>query len=141
MSRELSDKETALLNGLRAFEALDALVDVGRLAERSGYAQASIRTYFSKKLEGVLVFKEAEGWRVRGALKCTPAEFARRMSQKAGSVQAALQTEDAWRRLLRKILYEGQRRGYRLGGEEAALVDKIRPRRPRVPQGDLFDPS
>ena len=139
MARELSDKETALLNALRAFEALDAPVDVARLAERSGYAQATIKTYFSKRLEGVLVFKERDGsWRVRGALKCTPEEFARRMSQKAGAAQNALETEDAWRQLLRKILYEGHRRGYRLGPEEAGLADKLRPK-PRRVQGDLFD--
>ncbi len=131
----------ALLQGLRAFEALDAPVDIAQLAEASGYASASIKTYFSKKLEGVLVFKERDGsWRVRGALKCTERDFARRMSQKAGAAQVALETEEAWRALLRKICYEGHRRGYRLGDEELALVEKLRPR-PRRRQGSLFESS
>lgn len=138
----LSPRQLALLEGLRAAEHAGVHVDVEALAALSGYSASSIRTYFTKKLEGVLVFRDpadgAGGWRVRGAIRCTPEAFARRMSQKAGASSDALRTEDAWRSVLRKLLYEGQRRHYRLSREELELVEALtavaRPPGPTPPE-------
>lgn len=121
----LSERQQALLEGLRAAERADVPVDVEVLAAATGYTASSIRTYFTKKLEGVLVFREGAEWRVRGAVRCTPEAFARRMSQKAGTAGEALRSEEAWRAVLRKLLYEGQRRNYRLGREERELVQEL----------------
>lgn len=121
----LSRRQHALLEGLRGVEAGGGFVDVAALAAATGYSESSIRTYFTKRLEGVLVFREEQGWRVRGAARCTPEEFARRMSQKAGAAGDALRSEEAWRALLRKLLYEGQRRRYALSREELDLVRSL----------------
>ena len=117
---ELSDRQLALLEGLRDVERADEAVDIDALALRTGYSPSSIRTYFTKKLEGVMVFREEGEWRVRGAIRCKPETFARRMSQKAGASSDALRSQDSWRAVLRKLLYEGQRRHYRLGRQERA---------------------
>ncbi|MEZ4235726.1 MAG: hypothetical protein R3F59_06095 [Myxococcota bacterium] len=90
----------------------------------------------------MLVFREEDGWRVRGAVRCSHEAFARRMSQKAGTAGEALKTEEAWRAVLRKLLYEGQRRHYRLGREERELMEALRgderPAGPSRDQGELF---
>jgi hypothetical protein len=140
----LSSRQMALLEGLRDAEREGAPLDPAALAERSGYTESSIRTYFTKRLEGVLVFRDEHGgWRARGALRCTSEEFARRMSQKAGAASDVLRTEEAWRAVLRKLLYEGQRRHYRLSREEVDLAAQLAPEpgRGRVDAGiqvDLF---
>jgi hypothetical protein len=124
----LSSRQLALLEGLQDAERAGLPVDLVALAARSGYTESSIRTYFTKRLEGVFAFRdERGGWRVRGAIRCTPEEFGRRMSQKAGAASDALRSEDAWRAVLRKLLYEGQRRHYRLTREELELVDQLSP--------------
>jgi len=142
----LSDKQRALLHALREVEAEDRRVDIQELAEKSSYSEASIRTYFTKKLEGVLVFRDTQGWRVEGAMRCAERAFARHMTQKAGSTADAVKTEDAWQMAVRKLLYEGLKRGYRPGDEERAILARLDgviplPRRPAPApsQTKLFD--
>jgi hypothetical protein len=128
----LSDKQLALLNALRDAERTGLEVDLRALARLSGYNESSIRTYFTKRLEGVFVFREADGsWRVRGAIRSTEEEFGRRMSQKAGAANDALKSADSWRSVVRKLLYEGQRRHYELSREELDLVAELTPEEPR----------
>ncbi len=123
----LSERQLQLLEGLRGAERSGRPIDLAGLAERSGYTESSIRTYFTKKLEGVLVFRGEDGeWRARGAVRCSEEEFARRMSQKAGASNDALRTEEAWRAVVRKLLYEGHRRRYTLAREELELVEALR---------------
>jgi len=141
----LSEKQRALLHALRDIEEEDRPVDIPDLAARTSYSEASIRTYFTKKLEGVLVFREASGWRVEGARRCAERAFARHMTQKAGSAADAVRTEDAWQMAVRKLLYEGLKRGYTLGDDERAVLDRLRgiapvPRRSTSqPQPGLFE--
>jgi len=141
----LSEKQRALLHALRDIEDAETPVDIADLARRTAYSEASIRTYFTKKLEGVLVFRDPAGWRVEGANRCAERMFARHMTQKAGSTADALRTEDAWQMALRKLLYEGLKRGYRLSEEEHAILDRllgkvVPPRRPSsAPQPGLFE--
>ncbi|MEQ1503885.1 MAG: hypothetical protein ABMB14_16710 [Myxococcota bacterium] len=138
----LSDRQRALLRGLREAETAAGPVDVEALATSSGYTASSIKTYFTKRLEGVLVFRDDEGrWRVRGAIRCSEDEFAKRMSQKAGASSDALRTEESWRAVLRKLLYEGQRRHYHLTREELELVRQVTAAAPPAVtdgQGSLF---
>ena len=141
----LSEKQRALLLALRDIENDDSpMIDIPALAAKSGYSEASIRTYFTKKLEGVLVFRHGDGWRVEGATRCAERAFARHMTQKAGSAADSLQTEEAWQMAVRKLLYEGHRRSYNLGPEENAILDRIAglapaPRKPdQRPQQGLF---
>ena len=147
MSEEepLSTRQLALLEGLRDAERNAFPIDTAVLAERSGYTESSIRTYFTKRLEGVLVFRDEHGeWRARGTVRCTHEEFARRMSQKAGAASDVLRTEEAWRAVLRKLLYEGQRRHYKLSREEVDLAAQLAPEPSRgriddaVLQAELF---
>jgi hypothetical protein len=121
----LSDKQRALLHALREVEAEDRPVEIAELAEKSTYSEASIRTYFTKKLEGVLVFRDIQGWRVEGALRCAERAFGRHMTQKAGTTADAVKTENAWQMALRKLLYEGLKRGYRPGDEERAILGRL----------------
>lgn len=125
----LSDRQKSLLKALRGAEAAGGPVDLDVLVEATGYSAASIRTYFSKKLDGVLVFRLDEGWEVRGAQRCTEADFARLMTQKAGAAADALNSEESWRRLVRKLLYEGRRRNYQLGPDEAVIARALLPER------------
>lgn len=134
-SGPLSTKQLALLTGLREAEKNNEAVDLVALAARTGYTESSIRTYFTKRLDGVFVFRDAQGaYRVRGTLRCSEAEFARRMTQKAGAAGDVLRTEESWRAVLRKLLYEGQRRRYRLAREELELISSVTP-------GDLTPPG
>lgn len=136
MGRALSERERILLQRLRALEASRQLVDLAELAENTGYSLSTIRTYFTKKLEGVLVFRESEGWVVRGAKQCSERAFAHRMTQKAGAVQTALAEQSTWRELVRKLLYEGQKRGYQLGPQERGLLRQMEtPEVPRTQPG------
>lgn len=131
----LSERQAALLEGLRDAEREGRPVDLAGLARASGYNESSIRTYFTKRLEGVLVFREDDGaWRVRGAVRCSEEEFARRMSQKAGAANDALRSEESWRAVVRKLLYEGERRHYRLSREELDLVRELAPEEPARPR-------
>lgn len=142
MSAELSDKQTALLIALREVERANAVVDFAALAKATGYSEASVRTYFSKRLEGFVAFREGDGWRIKGATKMTEEAFARRLSQKATGGNEALKTEDDWRRLVRKLLYEGQRRHYHLGREEVELMESLAPKaKKRVLGDDEIQPS
>ncbi len=118
----LSDRQTALLIALRELERAAATVDFAELASATGYSEASVRTYFTKKLEGVLVFRDGSDWRVRGAVRCTQEAFAKRLSQKSGAANDALKSEESWRELVRKLFYEGKRRHYTLSREELDLV-------------------
>jgi len=127
MADELSDKQVALLIALRELERDGEVVDFGRLAKQTGYSEASVRTYFTKRLEGFVAFRTDEGWRIRGAVRTTEEAFARRMSQKAASANDALKTEDSWQSLIRKLLYEGQRRRYRLSREEMEIIEVLAP--------------
>jgi len=141
----LSDKQRNLLLALRHFEEEELPVDIADLAVRTTYSEASIRTYFNKKLEGVLVFRDEDGWRVEGALRCAERVFARHMTQKAGSAADAVKTEAAWQMAVRKLLYEGHKRGYGLGPEESALIDRLEGKQPAPlrrrarPQPGLFE--
>lgn len=142
MASELSDKQTALLIALRELERSGTAVDFAALAKATGYSEASVRTYFSKRLEGFVAFRDGEGWRIKGATKITEEAFARRLSQKATGGNEALKTEDDWRRLVRKLLYEGQRRHYHLGREELELVETLTPKvKKRVLGDDAIQPS
>ena len=124
----LSDKQVALLIALRERERADAPVDVAALAKATGYSEATIRTYFTKRLDGFIVFREADGnWRVRGAVRTTEEAFARRLSQNAASANEALKTEATWQTLVRKLLYEGHRRHYTLSREELDLIEVLTP--------------
>lgn len=135
----LSTRQLALLEGLQDAERGGLPVDLTALATRSGYTESSIRTYFTKRLEGVLVFRDGDGWRVRGAVRCTSEDFAKRMSQKAGAASDVLRSEESWRAVLRKLLYEGQRRHYTLSREEIDLVGQLAPPPPRARiEEDLF---
>jgi len=139
-SRVLSKRERSLLVCLREAEAAAAPLDLQRLASRTGYAVNTVKTYLSKKLEGVLVFRTEKGWMVRGAARCSQERFATLMSQKAGVVQRALADVHSWRQVLRKVLYEGQRRGYHIGPHEEVLLESLREQEaPKPPQGTLFD--
>jgi hypothetical protein len=127
-SGPLSEKQLALFTGLREVERTGAAVDLAALAARTGYTESSIRTYFTKRLEGVFVFRDPAGtFRVRGTLRCSEQEFARRMTQKAGAANDVLRTEESWRAVLRKLLYEGQRRHYQLAREELELIASVTP--------------
>jgi hypothetical protein len=149
MADELSDKQVALLIALRELERADDVVDFAKLARRTGYSEASVRTYFTKRLEGFVAFREATGWRIRGATKITEEAFARRLSQKAASGNDALKTEASWQSLVRKLLYEGQRRHYRLSREELDLIEVLTPEKASRPlatdeveiQPSLFRPK
>lgn len=122
----LSERQRQLLLGLREAERLGHSLDLAALAAATGYSESSIRTYVSKRLIGVLVHRDEEGrFVVRGALRCTEEAFAHRMSQKARTASEALQSEDDWRELVRKLLREGSRRGYRLSADEHALVQEL----------------
>lgn len=123
----LSEKQAALLVALREIERRGEVVDFSALARSTGYSDSSIRTYFTKRLEGVIVFRHGDDWHVKGALKFTEEAFGRRMSQKATAAAESLRTEASWRALLRKLLYEGARRHYHLSDEELELVDDLRP--------------
>lgn len=138
----LSVRQLALLTALREAEQ-SGQVDLRALAERAGYTESSIRTYFTKRLEGVLVFRADDGsWRVRGAIRCTGKEFARRMSQNSGATNDTLRSEEAWRSVVRKLLYEGQRRHYRLAREELELVAELTPEpEPSEPIADDLSPQ
>ena len=139
-SRALSSRERALLMALREAETMRAGLDLTRLASRTGYAVNTVKTYLSKKLEGVLVFRTDEGWVVRGAARCSEERFSTLMSQKAGVVQRALADVHSWRQVLRKVLYEGQRRGYLIGPHEEVLLESLREQEaPQPQQGTLFD--
>lgn len=141
-SRTLSKRERALWLSLKEAEASKAPLDLQRLASRTGYAVNTVKTYLTKKLEGVLVFRTDKGWIVRGALRCSEERFSALMSQKAGVVQRALADVHSWRQVLRKVLYEGQRRGYHLGPHEEALLDSLREEEtPEPAQGSLFGES
>ncbi len=140
----LSEKQRALLLALRQIEEAEESVDISALAAVSGYSEASIRTYFTKKLEGVLVFRDEDGWRVEGARRCAERVFARHMTQKAGSAADALKTEEAWQMAIRKLLYEGMKRKYALSPEERAIIDRLDgkeppPKRRDRPQRGLFE--
>ncbi len=122
----LSARQQALLTALKSAETAGLPLDPASLAAETGYSPSSIRTYFTKKLDGVLVVRDQSGcWRARGALRCDATTFARHMSQNAGARGEALQTEAAWRTVVRKLLYEGQRRQYTLGPDEAQLATAL----------------
>lgn len=119
----LSERQVRLLEGLRDAERHDRPADPRHLARTTGYTESSIRTYFTKRLEGILVFRDEGGeYRVRGAIRMTEDDFARKMSQKAGAANDALRSVESWRAVVRKLLYEGQRRHYTLSREELDLV-------------------
>jgi transcriptional antiterminator len=138
----LSQKQRALLLALREIEEANEPVDIAALALQTAYSEASIRTYFNKKLEGVLVFRDDKGWKVDGALRCAERVFARHMTQKSGSAADTVKTEEAWQLAVRKILYEGMKRSYTLGPEERAIIDRLEgrdpPPRSRTRQPGLF---
>ena len=61
----------------------------------------------------------------------------------AGAAGEALRTEAAWRRVVRKLLYEGQRRHYTLGPDEQGLFQALLPESAAaldLAQPSLFDP-
>lgn len=127
MEEPLSDKQLSLLIALRELERSGGAVDFPKLAKATGYSESSVRTYFTKRLDGFIAFRDEAGWKIRGATRTTEEAFARRLSQKAGSANEALKSETAWRSLVRKLLYEGQRRHYRLSREEMDLIDGLGP--------------
>jgi len=130
MADELSDKQVALLIALRELERAGSVVDFAALAKATGYTEASVRTYFTKRLEGFVAFRGEDGWRIRGAVRTTEEAFARRLSQKAASANDALKTQGSWQLLVRKLLYEGQRRHYQLSHEELELIEVLTPAAP-----------
>jgi hypothetical protein len=125
MDEALSDKQLQLLIALRELERSGELVDFAKLARATGYSESSVRTYFTKRLDGFVAFRGEDGWRVRGATRTSEETFAKRLSQKAGSANEALRTQESWRALVRKLLYEGQRRHYQLGPEERELIEGL----------------
>ena len=140
MAEGLNDKQRRLLVALREAERARRPLDLESVAAATGYSVSSIKTYFSKRLDGVLVSRGGDGsWVVRGAIACSEASFARRMSQKAGSATEALKSEEGWRELVRKLLYEGARRDYQLSEDELELVERLRPSPSAAPpQPSLF---
>lgn len=138
MGSTLSDRQRALLVGLQDAERAGGSIDLSGLAAATGYSESSIKTYFSKRLLGVLVHRDdAGGFVARGAIRCSEEAFAHRMTQKAQTAGAALQTEESWRELVRKLLREGSRRGFRLSADEQALIDELVDE-PGPPQTSLF---
>jgi len=131
MADELSDKQVALLIALRELERAGQVVSFPKLAKDTGYSEASVRTYFTKRLEGFIAFRTDDGWQIRGAVRTTEEAFARRLSQKAASANDALRTQDSWQSLIRKLLYEGHRRHYQLSREELELIELLTPEPPR----------
>jgi hypothetical protein len=138
-----SDRQLRLLEGLREAERHGRPAEPRALARAAGYTESSVRTYFSKRLEGVILFRDEQGaWRVRGAIRMSEEEFARKLSQKIGGANDALRTEDGWRSLVRKLLYEGQRRRYRLAREELDLVEALASRpSPEPPPREELPPQ
>ena len=61
------------------------------------------------------------------------------MSQKVGAASVALRTEGTWRELIRKLLYEGQRRHYTLSREEMDLIADLAPDPIPVQRTDEID--
>jgi len=122
--RTLREKEQLLLEALRQRErdGIDASID--GVAADTGYAASTIKTYFSKKLDGFIVTRTERGdYKVRGALDCTEEQFARRMSQKEGdTLRVDLETLSGWRGAVRRLLNEGKRRGYQLGEHEVEMA-------------------
>jgi hypothetical protein len=125
MDEPLSERQLQLLIALREVERSGKVVDFAKLAKATGYSESSVRTYFTKRLDGFLAFRDEEGWRIRGATRTSEESFAKRLSQKAGSANEALRSEASWRALVRKLLYEGQRRHYTLGREELDLIEGL----------------
>lgn len=81
----------------------------------TGYKPSSVRTYFTKKLQGVLVHRtDGDLWRARGACDCSPAELAELMTQRMATPGVVPKTEAEWRAQLRTLLALGRSRGYRL---------------------------
>jgi hypothetical protein len=99
MDEALSDKQLQLLIALRELERSGELVDFAKLARATGYSESSVRTYFTKRLDGFVAFRGEDGWRVRGATRTSEETFAKRLSQKAGSANEALRTQESWRAL------------------------------------------
>jgi hypothetical protein len=125
MARDLRDKEERLLLALRELETTNELFDEALLAQKTGYKLTTIRTYFSKKLDGFLVSRANDDkWRVSGAITCTDEMFAQRMSQRGSEpqIQLLLGDETEWRQTVQRLLHLGHDRGYRLTEEEAELA-------------------
>ncbi|MEM6930262.1 MAG: hypothetical protein AAF602_25200 [Myxococcota bacterium] len=130
----LSERQRQLLRGLQEAERFGGPIDLAALAASTGYSESSIKTYFSKRLLGVLVHRDEDGaFVVRGALRCSEEAFGHRMSQKAQTASEALQSEDDWRELVRKLLREGSRRGYRLSEDEHVLIAELTDDEPSQP--------
>ena len=125
MDESLSEKQLQLLLQLRAIERADAVVDFAKLARATGYTESSVRTYFTKRLDGFLAFREADGWHIRGAVRTSEEAFGKRLSQRAGVANEALRNQESWRALVRKLLVEGQRRHYVLGPDERELLEAV----------------
>ncbi len=125
MDEPLSDKQLQLLITLREIERAGEVVDFAKVARATGYSESSVRTYFTKRLDGFLAFRSEDGWHIRGATRTSEEGFGKRLSQKAGSANGALRTQESWRMLVRKLLYEGQRRHYLLGPEELDLIEAV----------------
>lgn len=123
-----SARQRALLSHLQEAERKGRPIDLDEAAQAAGYSPSSIRTYFSKRLEGVLVVRDEQGqWWAKGARACSLASFSRRMSQKAGSASEVIKSQEGWRELLRRLLYEGARRHYVLSDHELEMIEQLRP--------------
>lgn len=133
MARELTRSEGRLLGALREAEASAEEFTASELAERSGYARATVQTYLTKKLLGFLVEEGPGGtWRARGALDCTDDQFAHRMSQKGGA-KGYLSSVAEWRTAVEQLLAEGKERGFTLSARQAVLATSLAPS-PRDPE-------
>ena len=88
MDEPLSDKQLQLLIQLREIERAGALVDFAKLARATGYTESSVRTYFTKRLDGFVAFRDAEGWRSKGATRTS--EVAARFDVDAAHFHAML---------------------------------------------------
>lgn len=113
MSRKLRETERKLLHLLQRFEQEGREFGLDEVVAATGYKLASVKTYFSKKLENALVEPTEDGlWRARGALRLDEDDFARLMSQNAAEDQ--IPTEAEWRAAMQRLIAIGKQRGYSL---------------------------
>ena len=113
MTRKLRATERKLLELLQRFEQEGRHFGLAEVAEATGYKIASVKTYFSNRLEHVLAEQTETGqWRARGALAYSEDDFARLMSQNAP--EDGIPTEAEWRAAMQRLIAIGKQRGYSL---------------------------
>jgi hypothetical protein len=106
----LNKHQQGLFEFLKRCEADRKTFTVEQAAQSTGMAEASVRTYLSKKLRGRWVFP-VDGGRheVRGFIDVPAEDFARVMSQKT---PAAFASAADWREELEDLVRRGKGQGF-----------------------------